>query len=338
MAKARVLISSSHDPWFNLAVEDTIFQAMPSDQRILFLWRNSDTVVIGRGQNPWKECNTRKMEEDQVKLARRQTGGGAVFHDLGNTNFTFMGGKPEFDKSISTAIVLTALQSLGIDGRASGRNDLVVNTSEGDKKFSGSAYRDAADRGFHHGTLLLNANLSRLANYLNPDPKKLQAKGIQSVRSRVVNLCELVPGLNHESICDAIELAFLSYFESTVTREMISSESFQNEPGFAQRHQKQSDWNWNFGKSLEFNHTLEERFEWGSIDLHLNIERGHIQETKIFTDSLDLAPLEELAELLVGRAYTPSTIVECISETRQRYPDSTSRLVELQSWLQHQVS
>lgn len=185
--KLRLLLSESYDPWFNLAVEECIFKQMPADQRVLFLWRNDNTVVIGRAQNPWKECNTRKMEEDGVKLARRSSGGGAVFHDLGNTCFTFMAGKPEYNKTISTQIILDGLSKAGIQATASGRNDLVVPLADGERKISGSAYKETKDRGFHHGTLLINADLSRLANYLNPDPKKLQAKGITSVRSRVTN-------------------------------------------------------------------------------------------------------------------------------------------------------
>ena len=98
MTTLRLLISDSYDPWFNLAVEECIFRQMPATQRVLFLWRNADTVVIGRAQNPWKECNTRRMEEDNVRLARRSSGGGAVFHDLGNTCFTFMAGKPEYPR------------------------------------------------------------------------------------------------------------------------------------------------------------------------------------------------------------------------------------------------
>ena len=175
MSSLRLFISDSFDPWFNLAVEECIFRQMPADQRVLFLWRNNDTVVIGRAQNPWKECNTRKMESDHIKLARRSSGGGAVFHDKGNTNFTFMAGKPEYDKTVSTNIILSGLSRLGISVSASGRNDLVVNCEDGERKISGSAYRETKDRGFHHGTVLINADLSRLADYLNPDPKKLQA-------------------------------------------------------------------------------------------------------------------------------------------------------------------
>ncbi len=176
MSSLRLLISDSYDPWFNLAVEECIFRQMSPNQRVLFLWRNADTVVIGRAQNPWKECNTRRMEQDGVKLARRSSGGGAVFHDLGNTCFTFMAGKPGYDKTISTQIILNALASLGIQATASGRNDLVVINGEDERKVSGSAYKETKDRGFHHGTLLLNADLSRLADYLNPDPKSYRLK------------------------------------------------------------------------------------------------------------------------------------------------------------------
>ena len=178
MSRLRLLLSDSHDPLFNLAVEECIFRQMDPGQRVLFLWRNANTVVIGRAQNPWKECNTRRMEEDGVTLARRSSGGGAVFHDLGNSCFTFMAGKPGYDKSVSTAIVLDALRRLGVEAFASGRNDLLVATPDGDRKVSGSAYRETQDRGFHHGTLLLDADLGHLTNYLNPDPKKLAAKGI----------------------------------------------------------------------------------------------------------------------------------------------------------------
>lgn len=183
---------------------------LPRDDhaKILFLWRNAETVVIGQSQNPWKECNTRRMEQDGIRLARRSSGGGAVFHDLGNTCFTFMAGKPGYDKSVSTDIILQALRQLGVTAGASGRNDLVMETADGPRKISGSAYRETQDRGFHHGTLLLNADLERLADYLNPDPKKLQAKGITSVRSRVANLAEFLPGISHEQVCEAIVQAF----------------------------------------------------------------------------------------------------------------------------------
>lgn len=230
MSRLRLLVSDSHDPLFNLAVEECIFRQMDPGQRVLFLWRNANTVVIGRAQNPWKECNTRRMEEDGVTLARRSSGGGAVFHDLGNSCFTFMAGKPEYDKSVSTAIVLDGLKRLGIEAFASGRNDLLVATPDGERKVSGSAYRETLDRGFHHGTLLLDADLGRLANYLNPDPKKLAAKGITSVRSRVANLCELLPGIDHQQVSEALVEAFFHHYGARVEPEHISPEQMPDLP------------------------------------------------------------------------------------------------------------
>lgn len=195
MSTLRLLISDSYDPWFNLAVEECIFRQMPATQRVLFLWRNADTVVIGRAQNRGKSV----IPGGWKKITSAWRGAVAVAARCSTISaipvFTFMAGKPEYDKTISTSIVLNALNALGVSAEASGRNDLVVKTAEGDRKVSGSAYRETKDRGFHHGTLLLNADLSRLANYLNPDKKKLAAKGITSVRSRVTNLTELLPEL-----------------------------------------------------------------------------------------------------------------------------------------------
>lgn len=223
--KPRLLISESVNPLFNLAVEDAIFQTMDASQQVLFLWRNDQTVVIGRGQNPWKECNTQKMEEDGITLARRSSGGGAVYHDLGNTNFTFMAGKPGYDKESSTALILEALHTLGIGAQSSGRNDIIVEQDGEIRKISGSAYRETKDRGFHHGTLLIDVDFGRLSRYLNPDPKKLHAKGISSVRSRVANLVEFKPELNHEVICRAIEAQFRKKFGEIKTIEYISEEN-----------------------------------------------------------------------------------------------------------------
>lgn len=291
------------------------------------------TVVIGRAQNPWKECNTRRMEEDHVRLARRSSGGGAVFHDLGNTCFTFMAGKPEYDKTVSTAIVLAALNSLGVTAEASGRNDLVVKTDSGDRKVSGSAYRETIDRGFHHGTLLLNADLSRLANYLNPDQKKLQAKGITSVRGRVANLVELLPGITHQHICEAIQEAFFSHYGERVDAEVISPDNTPDLPNFAETFARQSSWESNFGQAPAFSHLLDERFRWGGVELHFDVEKGHITRTQAFTDSLNPAPLEALAARLVGCQYRAEVLQQQCEALVGDFPEQEAELKELSAWM-----
>jgi len=336
MSKTRILISDSNDPWFNLTVEDIIFRSMPADQRVLFLWQNADTVVIGRAQNPWRECNTERMEQDGIKLARRQTGGGAVFHDLGNSCFTFMAGKPEYDKSVSTRIVLNALEKIGIQGKANGRNDLVIEDETGMRKFSGSAYKETSDRGFHHGTLLLNADLTRLANYLNPDLKKLQAKGVTSVQSRVVNLSSLVPEITHQTVSEAISQAYQEYYQVEVSPEYIDPDHFTGLPDFQEKFAMQSSWDWNFGKTPPFTHSLDERFDWGGVEVLLNVERGTVQQATVYTDMLDPLPMERFAESLHGIQYHPKSLSECIDKLRVSHPEYQPHFDKVGQWLGRQ--
>ena len=273
------------------------------------------------------------MEEDGIKLARRSSGGGAVCHDLGNTCFTFMAGKPEYDKSVSTQIVLDALSSLGLKASASGRNDLVVETTDGVRKVSGSAYRETKDRGFHHGTLLLNADLSRLADYLNPDVKKLQAKGITSVRSRVANLVELLPSVDHQVISQAVTQAFFDYFGEQCEPEIISPSAYPDLPGFSEQFARQSSWEWNFGQAPDFSHLLDNRFTWGGVELHFDVERGVIVRAQIYTDSLNPAPLEALASALQGTAYRPEALAAACQALITAFPEQQNELQELADWL-----
>ena len=329
----RLLISESHHPHFNLAVEEAIFRSMDPAQKVLFLWRNDNTVVIGRGQNPWKECNTKKMADNGITLARRSSGGGAVFHDLGNTNFTFMAGKPEYDKSISTNIILEALRSLGLEAEASGRNDLIVKEGETIRKISGSAYRETSDRGFHHGTLLIDVDFTKLGNYLNPDPKKLKAKGITSVRSRVANLIEFDENLTHEKICKAIEETFKAHFGDIHQIEIISEKNPPKIQGFAGIYNKQKSWAWNFGQAMQFSHELSERFTWGGVEIHLDVVRGGtIQDAKVFTDSLNVDPFEHLAEKLIGARYNAEDMAILLSTLSDEMPGFELEWQEFSAW------
>jgi len=338
MTTLRLLLSESNDPWFNLAVETCIYRQMPATQKVLFLWRNAETVVIGRAQNPWKECNTRRMAQDGIKLARRSSGGGAVFHDLGNCCFTFMAGKPEYDKSVSTGIILRALSALGIEAEASGRNDLVVRRGAESRKISGSAYHETPDRGFHHGTFLINSDLSRLADYLNPDIKKLHTKGITSVRSRVANLTEIAAEINYAAICDAVTESFFDYYQARCQPERISPEALPDLPGFAEQFARQSSWEWNFGHSPDFSHLLDTRFAWGGVEIHFDVERGVISRCQIFSDSLNPAPLEMLATQLQGVDYRSDALAAAVARLQVAFPAQHEELAELKSWLTTSVS
>lgn len=337
MLPLRVLLSNSYDPWFNLSLEEYIFKNMNQDQSILFLWRNQHTVVIGRAQNAWKECNTRRMARDGIRLARRYSGGGAVFHDLGNTCFTFMSTQKNYNNNISFNIILNGLQSLGINASISGRNDLVVSTKEGLRKISGSAYRATSDRKFHHGTLLLNVDINKLTYYLNPDYKKLQTKGITSMKSRIVNLKKINPSITHESVCQQLIKAFFQYYAMKVTPEILSEEDFLNISDFSEQFNKQRCWDWNFGNAPSFTHELNNRFNWGNVDLYFDIEHGIISNSQIFTDSLNPSLLEDLANKLKGVSYNIQSVQNCCAEWAKNWPQFLETQ-EISDWLLQKIS
>ena len=330
--KLRILKSAVTNPWFNLATEDWIFQALDSQSHTLFLWRNSETVVIGRSQNPWVECKTDKMNEDNVYLARRQSGGGAVFHDLGNTNFTFLSPKDDYDQTANFTIIINALKKLGIDATLSGRNDIQVE----DKKISGSAFKHSSDRSFHHGTVLVNADMQKLGDYLNPHPLKLKAKGIKSVRARVANLTEFNENINHEVLSDAIIEAFCEYYGqkvADVTVEELDEATLAQEPHLNKFYQQMADWDWRFGKTPEFSHHLETRFDWGLIDLHLDVKQAVIEDVVIFSDALNVELIDTLKEALTGVKYNKEAISTKLAALSEAQTEMASQVADFSAWL-----
>ena len=198
----------NYDPWFNLSVEEYLAEKINPNQVLLYLWQNKDTVVIGRNQNPWKECNIDKIKADGVYLARRSSGGGAVYHDLGNLNFTFITGKKLYDREKQLEVILRAVNSFGLHAYFSGRNDILLE----EKKFSGNAYCFGDSFSYHHGTILINSNMSRLSHYLNPSKHKISSKGIDSVKSRVVNLHSLSPEITVTKMKTAVTNAFTDVY------------------------------------------------------------------------------------------------------------------------------
>ncbi|SJM72699.1 lipoate--protein ligase [Psychrobacter piechaudii] len=332
--KLRILKSEVTNPWFNLATEDWIFQELDSDTHILFLWRNAETVVIGRSQNPWVECKTDKMEEDSVYLARRQSGGGAVFHDLGNTNFTFLSPKEDYNQDANFQIIINALKKLGIEATQSGRNDMQV----GERKISGSAFKHAIDRSFHHGTLLVNANMQKLGDYLNPHPLKLQAKGIKSVRSRVANLVDFNDTVTHESLSDAIIEAFCEYYGQTVEVEELDEESLKSEPHLNKYYEQMADWDWRFGKTPAFSHHIETRFDWGIVDLHLDVQQAVITDVVIFSDALNVELIDELKRTLTDTKYTIAEVQAKLQALKRERTDLADQVADFEQWLVGQMT
>ena len=288
--RIQIFSTDCTNPHRNLAVEQYLLETVPEETCILYLWQNRRTVVIGRNQSPWKECRTAALEADGGFLARRLSGGGAVFHDLGNLNFTFLVNKADYDLPRQLGVIVEACRLLGIPAECSGRNDVLSNG----RKFSGNAFYEHRGRSYHHGTLLVDVDLSSMGRYLSPSKAKLEAKGVESVRSRVVNLKELRPDLTIAAMAEQMEEAFQRVYG--LKAERLSEQAFDTRriEALAERN---AGWDWLYGRDLPVSLECEGRYAWGEICLRLSAEEGKIREVRVYTDAMDwqLAPALEKA-------------------------------------------
>lgn len=254
-----VLISNSYNPYLNLAVENYLLE-VSKQSNILFLWRNDKTVVIGKNQNPYAECNVDSLYADKGLLARRLTGGGAVYHDEGNINFSFIMDKDDYCVERQLSVIIKALQAFGITAESNGRNDI---TAEG-KKFSGNAFLKKKDACLHHGTLLIKLSTENMAKYLTVSKEKLYAKGVKSTASRVINLAQLCSDVNNKNLSEELIKAFEKEYGKA--QELDFGELVANEKvaKMAELFQTQE---FLFGKWIAED-TTTIRYEWGCLSLH----------------------------------------------------------------------
>ncbi len=283
-------MSPTGDGWKNLAADEWFLDHLPEDTVLLYFYINDNAVIIGKNQNPWRECDLTAMEQDGVQLVRRVSGGGAVYHDGGNLNFSFIASRTRYDEQKQFELILQAVRSLGIACEFSGRNDLLA---EG-RKFSGNAFCHRGPNCQHHGTLLVDADMGRLQRYLKPDPRKLRAKGVASVQSRVCNLKELCPGLTAEAVRRAVADSYRAAFGGCEMWEPDAA-------GVAAYYEKQRSWEWRMGKTPPFDVELEERFPWGGVQLLLTLEAGRVSGLEVYSDAMDAGLPERLRSLLTGR-------------------------------------
>lgn len=297
-----IYISQSNNIYFNLALENWLFLEKLQDKKILFLWQNAPCVVIGRAQNPWLECNIESMKKDNIIMVRRQSGGGTVYHDFGNLNYTIISPKKDHDIKANLDLVCKAVQKLGIDVYANERNDIVVDHHDFTYKVSGSAFREKKDRAFHHGTLLINANTKKLYDYLHqPIDESLDTKGVKSHRSKVINLAEINPDIQTQDITKA----FLTSFGS-VELSLINEETpLENKEIIISQIENLKNWQWRFGKTLPFNKTyikddkeIKIKVESGIItDINKDDKKINISDKKLkFKQSYNFKFFEKLLD------------------------------------------
>ncbi|WP_050698546.1 lipoate--protein ligase [Anaeromassilibacillus senegalensis] len=295
------------NPYENLALEEYLLNAVEPGSCMLYLWQNRRTVVIGRNQNCRWECRVEKLEEDGGHLARRLSGGGAVFHDMGNLNFTFLTHRQDYNVDRQLEVILRAVRMLGIDAEKTGRNDLTVNG----KKFSGNAFYRSGTRCYHHGTILIDVDTEQMSQYLSVPEEKLQAKGVQSVKGRVVNLKELCPGLTIEKMKTTLYTAFGEVYGHTPD---ILPLSRIDRAGWGRLTEKFASWEWRIGREPDFSCALKRRFPWGGMEWKLLISGGIVKDAAVYTDAMDVFFAQSLRNALLEKVFSKKDLEKAIRE------------------------
>ncbi|MCO4755180.1 MAG: lipoate--protein ligase [Bacteriovoracaceae bacterium] len=320
-----VHIIESTNIYLNLALEQALFLDLPEGTRRLLVWKNSPCVVMGRFQNPWVECDLESMVNSGVLLARRQSGGGTVYHDLGNLNISFMDWNDSYDKDNNNQIMINTLQAHNLNAFASGRSDLQLETPEGNKKISGAAFKKKKDRSLHHATMLLNANLDNLNAYLRPKfaQDQVQTKAIASVRSKVANT-EIDEEVFKQDLVKSFESfygskATIKYWSESEVLDLVEKDTTYLE------HLK--SWKWICGETPLFKTKLTIK-DW---DIDIAVKKGIIHEIDLSHPSLHPSYLDELKEGLTGLLLRSKELNDVFVQENvpESYLEAASELKEL---------
>ena len=291
----------SNDPRYNLAFEEYCFKNLARDEDYILLWINGPAIIIGKNQNTLEEVNSEYVKENNIQVVRRITGGGAVYHDLGNLNFSIItnaDANSVIDFKKYNVSILEALKKLGVKCELSGRNDITIDG----KKFSGIAQSIWKDRVLNHGTLLFDTELNVLSNALNVKQDKIESKGVKSVKSRVTNIKD---NLNVDVDIDEFREVLVKSILNTddMDSKILKLSEEQLEEIDKLFEEKYSTWDWNYGHSPTFNYKNYKRFPFGAIEVRLEIKNGSIKECKIYGDFFGTGDIGELEKKLVGLKY-----------------------------------
>ena len=305
MCRLRVIKTDCTNPYINLAAEEYLTMNAEDGEMTLFLWQNAHTVVIGKNQNPWRECNVEAIKRDDIYLARRMSGGGAVYHDLGNLNFTFIARDGLFDIERQTDVILLACRLLGINAVKTGRNDLTVT----DRKFSGHAYYSSHGFNYHHGTIMMDVKGDDLSKYLNVSAAKLKSKGVESVRSRVTNLREHVDEPLRSADIKMLIAEMQDAMVRAASREYGCDAATEELPDIPQALlDKYASEEWRLGTRIPFTKEIEHRFEWGGVEIQLAMKGEYIRDCRIYSDALETEVFDVIEKLLIDCRYDSGDI------------------------------
>ena len=316
----RYLKNPSTNPYYNMAFDEYCLESLPIDEPVFFLWQNRPAVIVGYNQEVNTEVNLDYLKEKGIDLVRRVTGGGAVYHDLENLNYTIVGRSEDLERDYPeyAALMMKALQALGVPATLSGRNDILVDG----KKVSGFAKRVCKNRLMVHGTLMYNVDVNVLSHVLNPSTTKLQSKGIASVRSRVTNLCNYLPELSDIQ-------AFKNRLEEILSNNYSDAEYKLSEADLAHIQQltdeKFATWEWNYGRSPKATLVHSARLACGTVEIHLTLAENRIASCRFGGDFLGNLPASDVEKALTGIPYEINEIRKCLSKLEiSRYFDRVS--------------
>ena len=309
----KTILNDSKDPRFNLALEEYVLKYLNSDEDFVLLWQNANSVIIGRNQNTYEEINASLVKEHDVSVVRRITGGGAVYHDMGNLNFSFIT-KTLKDNLNNykkfTDPVIQALNALGVPAEFQGRNDIVVDG----KKISGNAQAFHNNKMLHHGTILFDVNLAFVAEVLNVKQDKIASKGIKSNRARVTNIKSY---LNNQSLD-------MTTFKETLLKNLLDTSNILDhvyaltDEDLNKIHElkrkRYDTWEWNYGESPESENVREKRYPGGKIEFMFNLKNGAFDSVRLFGDFLGAEDVSPIENALNGVLYQENTVRDALKE------------------------
>ncbi|POO83476.1 lipoate--protein ligase [Bacillus sp. MBGLi97] len=297
------------DPRINLAIEEYCLKHLDPEETYLLFYINQPSIIIGKNQNTIEEINTKYVDENGIIVVRRLSGGGAVYHDLGNLNFSFItkdDGNSFHNFKKFTEPVVAALKRLGVDAELSGRNDLMANG----RKISGNAQFSTKGRMFSHGTLLFDSEIEHVVSALKVKKDKIESKGIKSIRSRVANISEFLDQKMTTVEFRSMLLRYIFDTEGEIPEYKLTEKDWKIINQISK--ERYQNWDWNYGKSPKFNLQHSKRFPAGSVDIRLEVQKGVIRECKIFGDFFGVGDVSDIEEKLTGVQYERKAIEEAL--------------------------
>lgn len=304
------------DPQINLAIEEYALKRLNINEDYLLFYINQPSIIIGKNQNTIEEINTDYVEKNNIKVVRRLSGGGAVYHDFGNLNFSFItkdDGDSFHNFKKFTEPVVEALHQIGVPAELKGRNDLLV----GERKISGNAQFSTKGRMFSHGTLMFDSEIDHVVSALKVRKDKIESKGIKSIRSRVANISEF---MDEKVTIEEFKQLILSHIfggSEHIKEYVLTEEDWENIHSLSRERYLQ--WDWNYGKSPKFNLQHSHRFPVGSVDVRLDVTKGKIQNCKIYGDFFGVGDVEEIENKLTGLRYERDQIEEALKDVDMKH-------------------